>query len=85
MPLPPPPPPPPPPAAPPPPPASAPPPKTKDRAALLQDIQKGRALKKVVTNDRSAPILDGKSSGGSSAANGKCRVFLPFLGTMKTR
>ena len=38
------------------------------RDALLQDIRKGRKLKSVQTNDRSAPILGGKvSSSGSSA------------------
>ena len=49
----------------PPPPASAPvsthpPPKTKSRGALLSEIHKGAKLKKTVTNDRSAPYLDGK-------------------------
>jgi len=34
----------------------------KDRSALLTDINKfsGAKLKKVQTNDRSAPVLDGK-------------------------
>ena len=30
----------------------------KARGALLADIHKGRKLKKAVTNDRSAPVLD---------------------------
>ncbi|XDG09228.1 hypothetical protein ABKA04_008843 [Annulohypoxylon sp. FPYF3050] len=34
------------------------------RGALLTDITKGRALKKTVTNDRSAPQVAGGSSGG---------------------
>ncbi|KAK0420749.1 hypothetical protein QR680_014862 [Steinernema hermaphroditum] len=61
------PPPPPPPPGPPPPPAgpSKPPPTNSARNALLSDIHKGRALKKVVTNDRSAPVVGSKSSGGS--------------------
>lgn len=32
--------------------------------ALLSDISKGRALKKAVTNDRSAPVVGGSSGGG---------------------
>ncbi|KAL1983866.1 hypothetical protein VTN96DRAFT_9790 [Rasamsonia emersonii] len=73
MPAPPPPPPPPPPPAtggpppPPPPPDSLPsrPGKAevKDRSALLQDITKGTKLRKTVTNDRSAPMIEKKSSG----------------------
>jgi len=63
-----------PPPPPPPPPAAPPPPPTfsqantqkptlnkkeqKGRGALLSDIHKGRKLKKAVTNDRSAPVLD---------------------------
>lgn len=34
------------------------------QGALLSDIHKGRPLKKAVTNDRSAPIVSGKGSGG---------------------
>ncbi|KAK2026214.1 hypothetical protein LX32DRAFT_31126 [Colletotrichum zoysiae] len=40
------------------------PPAGANRGALLSDITKGRALKKAVTNDRSAPIV-GAPSGGS--------------------
>ncbi|RYP49967.1 hypothetical protein DL768_004402 [Monosporascus sp. mg162] len=70
MPAPPPPPPPPPgmggPPPPPPPPGGLPsmPPPGAGRGALLGDITKGKALKKTVTNDRSAPIVDKTSGGG---------------------
>lgn len=63
---PPPPPPPPPPGGPPPPPPPPPvatmpsPGNFKARGALLNDIAKGAKLKKAVTNDRSAPVMDGK-------------------------
>lgn len=40
---------------------------TKPQGALLSDITKGRALKKAVTNDRSAPVV-GKVSNGSGPA-----------------
>ncbi|KAL2879916.1 verprolin [Colletotrichum sp. CLE4] len=36
------------------------------RGALLSDITKGKALKKAVTNDRSAPVVGGSSGGGTS-------------------
>jgi WAS/WASL-interacting protein len=54
-----------PPNPPPPPPApapmasSAPPAASKDRNALLKQIEKGAKLKKSETKDRSAPIVDG--------------------------
>ncbi|EJT73379.1 hypothetical protein GGTG_10220 [Gaeumannomyces tritici R3-111a-1] len=35
-----------------------------NRGALLSDISKGRALKKAVTNDRSAPVVASSSGGG---------------------
>ena len=42
-----------------------------DRAALLKSIQAGKALKKTVTNDRSAPVVGGKSaSRGPPSAGG---------------
>ncbi|KAL1923898.1 uncharacterized protein VTP21DRAFT_6933 [Calcarisporiella thermophila] len=37
-------------------------------SALLKQIQSGKKLKKAVTNDRSAPVIDGKSTGGSASA-----------------
>ncbi|KAL2757556.1 hypothetical protein ACRALDRAFT_1074549 [Sodiomyces alcalophilus JCM 7366] len=59
-----------PPPPPPPPPGAAPsgnlPPKGAGRGALLQDISKGRALRKAATNDRSAPVV-GKVVGGDAA------------------
>jgi WAS/WASL-interacting protein len=42
------------------PPNLAPPPAGKDRNALLKSIQQGKSLRKAVTNDRSAPVIDGK-------------------------
>lgn len=44
-----------------------------NRAALLQSIQQGKALKKAVTNDRSAPVLGGKSGGSGPVGNGSAR------------
>ncbi|KAG8427083.1 hypothetical protein J3459_007552 [Metarhizium acridum] len=82
MPAPPPPPPPPPPPGaagpppPPPPPGGAPggmpsrPPASGNRNALLSDIQKGKSLKKAVTNDRSAPVVGKTSSGGGPVLGG---------------
>eukprot|EP00095_Tigriopus_kingsejongensis_P012069 maker-scaffold60_size442463-snap-gene-0.24 protein:Tk12069 transcript:maker-scaffold60_size442463-snap-gene-0.24-mRNA-1 annotation:"wasp-interacting protein vrp1p" len=64
-------PPPPPPPGPPPPPAGGLPPArpgpsagAPNRGALLQSIQRGRALKKTVTHDRSAPTVGGSAAGG---------------------
>uniref|UniRef100_A0A915DTW5 WH2 domain-containing protein n=1 Tax=Ditylenchus dipsaci TaxID=166011 RepID=A0A915DTW5_9BILA len=69
--------PPPPPPAPPPPPnlisAKMPPKASGNRSALLGEIQKGKGLKKTVTNDRSAPlvgkVVGQESSGGSSGGD----------------
>ncbi|KAI8580282.1 hypothetical protein K450DRAFT_237717 [Umbelopsis ramanniana AG] len=44
-----------------------------DRNALLDQIQKGRRLKKATTNDRSAPIVDAKPSGGGMGATAMAR------------
>lgn len=77
-------PPPPPPPGPPPPPMGGPPkalaklgggaPTGSDRNALLASIQQGKALKKTVTNDRSAPVVGGKaSSSGPSPGSGPPR------------
>ncbi|KAJ6660736.1 hypothetical protein lerEdw1_017362 [Lerista edwardsae] len=40
------------------------------RNALLSDISKGKKLKKAVTNDRSAPVLDKPKGGGGSGSGG---------------
>jgi hypothetical protein len=72
-------PPPPPPYGPPPPPVAPPPPEVSTteiskltkgggRGDLLSSIQKGKKLKKAVTNDKSAPVLDSKNSGGGSGS-----------------
>ena len=37
-----------------------------ERNALLADIRGGARLKKAVTNDRSAPVIDGEYSGNFS-------------------
>jgi hypothetical protein len=39
-------------------------------SALLSQIQAGRALKKAVTNDRSAPKVEGSSKPGGGALGG---------------
>ncbi|GBC04708.1 hypothetical protein RclHR1_05810020 [Rhizophagus clarus] len=65
--------PPPPPPPPPPPSASAPPPPSAGRNALLGDIQKGKKLKKTVTNDRSAPVIEEKKTSVSSSSGGRAR------------
>ncbi|XP_054827060.1 LOW QUALITY PROTEIN: WAS/WASL-interacting protein family member 1 [Eublepharis macularius] len=40
------------------------------RNALLSDITKGKKLKKAVTNDRSAPVIENPKGGGSSGNSG---------------
>ncbi|XP_044271883.1 WAS/WASL-interacting protein family member 2-like isoform X1 [Tribolium madens] len=42
--------------------------KPDDRAALLKSIQKGTRLKKTVTNDRSAPVIGGKTNNNSNSS-----------------
>jgi WAS/WASL-interacting protein len=37
---------------------------------LLKQIQAGKKLKKAVTNDRSAPAVDGSKGGGGGASGG---------------
>lgn len=37
-----------------------------DRSALLASIQQGKRLKKAVTNDRSAPIIEGQYDRGTT-------------------
>lgn len=70
---------PPPPPVPPPPPGPPPPPsfsqsskkESDNRNQLLADIRVGTRLKKTVTNDRSAPVIDGKSNKkGNGSSNG---------------
>jgi hypothetical protein len=39
-------------------------------SALLAEIQKGKSLKKAVTNDRSSPLLDSKPKVGTVAGAG---------------
>ena len=41
---------------------------TADRGDLLKSIQQGKALKKAVTNDRSAPVIGGKSANNNNNA-----------------
>ena len=40
--------------------------KPNDRGALLKSIQQGKALKKTVTNDRSAPVVGGSKPNSNS-------------------
>ncbi|RTE70568.1 hypothetical protein BHE90_015020, partial [Fusarium euwallaceae] len=51
-----------------------------NRGALLSDIHKGRALKKAVTNDRSAPQVGGNSSSSSSGPPIGGAPPVPMLG-----
>jgi len=50
-----------------------------DRGALLKSIQQGKALKKTVTNDRSAPVVGGNKpspaggGGGAPPMGGQAR------------
>ena len=50
-----------------------------DRNALLSSIQKGKALKKIVTNDRSSPVLEGSKASNnthsSSNVNSGQKIF----------
>lgn len=46
-------------------------------AALLAQIQAGKSLKKAVTNDRSAPIVDGAKKGPSSGGGGFAPPIVP--------
>jgi WAS/WASL-interacting protein len=39
-------------------------------SALLAQIQQGRSLKKAVTSDRSAPVVDGASKSGGGGGGG---------------
>ena len=50
---------------------------------LLKQIQGGKALKKVQTNDRSAPQVDGgpKLSSGSSGGGGPMRIAASSSGS----
>ncbi|XP_071513003.1 uncharacterized protein [Panulirus ornatus] len=41
-----------------------------DRSALLSDIRSGTRLKKAVTNDRSSPLIEGKSKPSTNGAGG---------------
>ncbi|KAL1437158.1 hypothetical protein MTO96_049143 [Rhipicephalus appendiculatus] len=52
---------------------------TPDRSALLSQIRGGATLKKAVTNDRSAPVIDGAKKGGSSSSssNGSGKLGAP--------
>lgn len=51
-------------------------------SALLAQIQQGKALKKAVTNDRSAPLVDGAAKKGPSA--GSALASAPSVGASST-
>lgn len=48
-----------------------------DRSALLSEIRGGAALKKAVTNDRSAPIIDGSKKASPPPSNGSGKLAAP--------